>query len=146
MSGLAEIHLNQHPQQLQQQLHHPLFGTVLREPEQFVTPRQTLHCALRVCGHGRGLQTLPGSTSEGRDPWITPALTPRSPHRSLQAPHSAPERVQQQGWKGPAQKAQRTSAVQCCALTCTLTDTASFCSRCSDPAAMHSEVVPAAMR
>lgn len=33
MSGLAEIHLNQHPQQLQQQLHHPLFGTVLRELE-----------------------------------------------------------------------------------------------------------------
>lgn len=33
MSGLAEIHLNQHPEQLQQQLHHPLFGTVLREPE-----------------------------------------------------------------------------------------------------------------
>lgn len=33
MSGLAETHLNQYPEQLQQQLHHLSFGTVPREPE-----------------------------------------------------------------------------------------------------------------
>lgn len=78
--------------------------TVPREPEHgAIGDSKTLHCPLRVCGDALGLQTPPRSTSEGWDPWITPALTP---HGSLQAPHSAAERVQQQGREGAAQKAE----------------------------------------
>lgn len=82
MSGVTEIHFNQHPEQ---HLHRSSSRTVPREPEHGANrDSRILHCPLRVCGDALGLQTPPGSTSEGWDPWITAALTP---HGSLQAPH-----------------------------------------------------------